>query len=439
MASHYAVLGLTPDASQEDISRAYLAQLGQLQRMAHGPAAQALHAELDQAFDVLYDPKRREAYDAGHSRTPPAAEPEPAAPIPVAPPASPAEGVIKRFEFVGEGGAYFRIWIVNLLLSIVTLGVYSAWAKVRREQFFHRNLLLDNAGFDYHAKPMAILRGRGIAVVALIGVMLCQELGPVPYVLSLLAITLATPWLLLNALRFRAANTSYRGLRYHFDARTSKVYQVFLGYGLLSVVTLGLAFPLQLRAVYRLIANHLSYGSLRHRCEVPVGALLRYLLPPIVVAMLVCLALLAVWAGSSESAQALSENADADMMDFSEELGLYVMALIPLWLMFRVWWAAAKLCCRNVMWNHTQMGPHRFYSALPVGEYLVLQWVNSMMIGFSLGLLTPFARVRDAQFQARYLALNMQGSLDDVIATAQQQASAVGDEMAEAFALDTGL
>ena len=69
----------------------------------------------------------------------------------------------EAITFSATGSEYFRIWIVNLLLSIVTLGVYSAWAKVRREQFFHRNLLLDKAGFDYHAQPMAILRGRGIA------------------------------------------------------------------------------------------------------------------------------------------------------------------------------------------------------------------------------------------------------------------------------------
>ena len=35
-------------------------------------------------------------------------------------------------RFVGTGSEYFRIWIVNLLLTIVTLGIYSAWAKVRR-------------------------------------------------------------------------------------------------------------------------------------------------------------------------------------------------------------------------------------------------------------------------------------------------------------------
>lgn len=34
---------------------------------------------------------------------------------------------LHRVAFKGEGGEYFSIWLVNLLLTIITLGVYSAW------------------------------------------------------------------------------------------------------------------------------------------------------------------------------------------------------------------------------------------------------------------------------------------------------------------------
>ncbi len=65
--------------------------------------------------------------------------------------------------FKGNTAEYFGIWIVNLLLSIVTLGIYSAWAKVRRKKYFYHNTLIENVGFDYHAKPISILKGRLIA------------------------------------------------------------------------------------------------------------------------------------------------------------------------------------------------------------------------------------------------------------------------------------
>ncbi|MBK87886.1 MAG: thymidylate kinase, partial [Gammaproteobacteria bacterium] len=69
-----------------------------------------------------------------------------------------------RFHFYGQGGEFFRIWIVNLVLSILTLGVYSAWAKVRTKRYFYGSTELAGDRFDYLASPIAILKGRLIAV-----------------------------------------------------------------------------------------------------------------------------------------------------------------------------------------------------------------------------------------------------------------------------------
>ena len=60
-----------------------------------------------------------------------------------------------RPQFTGRAGEYFGIWFVNLLLSIVTLGIYSAWAKVRTERYFYGNTSLAGANFEYLASPIA--------------------------------------------------------------------------------------------------------------------------------------------------------------------------------------------------------------------------------------------------------------------------------------------
>src|SRR5262245_54813734 len=70
---------------------------------------------------------------------------------------------LERFSFTGSGGEYFRIWIVNMLLSILTLGIYSAWAKVRRLRYFYGNTHLAGSAFEYHGRPIAILKGRLLA------------------------------------------------------------------------------------------------------------------------------------------------------------------------------------------------------------------------------------------------------------------------------------
>ena len=67
-------------------------------------------------------------------------------------------------HFTGSGAGYFGIWIVNLLLTIVTLGIYSAWAKVRRLQYFYRHTELAGSSFDFHGSPARILIGRVIAL-----------------------------------------------------------------------------------------------------------------------------------------------------------------------------------------------------------------------------------------------------------------------------------
>src|SRR5690348_9519846 len=46
-------------------------------------------------------------------------------------------------RFSGGGGEYFRIWIVNLLLTIVTLSLYYPWAKVRKLRYFYGNTVVD--------------------------------------------------------------------------------------------------------------------------------------------------------------------------------------------------------------------------------------------------------------------------------------------------------
>src|SRR6266404_7232639 len=72
-------------------------------------------------------------------------------------------------EFTAHAGEYFRIWIVNLALTIVTLGIYSAWAKVRKRRYFYGHTRIDGESFEYRANPVAILKGRLIAVALFAG------------------------------------------------------------------------------------------------------------------------------------------------------------------------------------------------------------------------------------------------------------------------------
>ncbi|HKX64561.1 MAG TPA: DUF898 family protein, partial [Rhizomicrobium sp.] len=101
-----------------------------------------------------------------------------------------------QMRFEGSGGEYFKIWIVNLALSIVTLGIFSAWAKVRSKRYFYGNTYIGEHSFDYHANPLRILLGRLVALCLLLGYTATIHFMPAATFVWYLVFAVAGPWLI---------------------------------------------------------------------------------------------------------------------------------------------------------------------------------------------------------------------------------------------------
>ncbi len=142
--------------------------------------------------------------------------------------------------FRGRTSEYFGIWIVNLLLSIITLGIYSAWAKVRRKKYFYNNTLIDGVGFDYHASPIAILKGRIIAFVLYLVFVFASGIHPAVSIVLSILLFIAIPWIIVRGLKFNARNSSHRGLRFDFDGKYGEAALIFLGFPILFGSVIGL-------------------------------------------------------------------------------------------------------------------------------------------------------------------------------------------------------
>src|SRR5450631_4383272 len=149
----------------------------------------------------------------------------------------------EQLHFSGSGAEYFGIWIVNLLLTIVTLGIYSAWAKVRKLQYFYRHTELAGSSFDFHGSPIKILIGRVIALVMLIGYNYSVRQHSPMTLVVVIVLAIVMPWLLRNSFRFRLYNTSWRGTRFHFRGSVGGSYRVFLLNGFLALITLYIMAP----------------------------------------------------------------------------------------------------------------------------------------------------------------------------------------------------
>ena len=169
--------------------------------------------------------------------------------------------------FTGKGSEYFGIWIVNLLLSIVTLGIYSAWAKVRRKKYFYNNTLVDGVGFDYHANPINILKGRIIAFVLFVLFQVMSAYSPIASLALALLLFIALPWIIVRGMVFNARNSSHRGLRFNFVGTYGQAAKVFIGYTLLIFVTLGLAIPFVAQRTQKFVISNHKFGTSNFKME----------------------------------------------------------------------------------------------------------------------------------------------------------------------------
>lgn len=334
----------------------------------------------------------------------------------------------KTFVFTGNGGEYFRIWSVNLLLSIVTLGVYSAWAKVRREQYFHRNTLLEGSGFDYHASPLAILKGRLVAWGLVAVLALSQKFSPMLYGILVLASIPLIPWLLLRSLRFRAANTSYRGLHFRHRGTYGEALTAFVGHGLLSAVTLGMWLPMWRRAMTRFAIGKLSFGTADFVCEPPAGGYYRaYLVAALLgVAPLVAAGVLAAM---------LVGGAPAKQEMLAAFFLVPPVLLLGFALLVRPY---VQVQLTNLAWNATTLGDCRFVSSQTLASFWPLHASNVLLTVLTLGLYWPWAKVREAVYRASRTGVSGV-DLDAFVAGAIQQTAAAGEEITDAFDLEVAL
>jgi uncharacterized membrane protein YjgN (DUF898 family) len=319
------------------------------------------------------------------------------------------------FEFTGDGWEYFKIWIVNLLLTILTLGIYSAWAKVRRLQYFYRNTRLAGTGFDYHGTPVAILKGRLIAFGLFVVYGVAGELNPLLGIAMLLLIMVAMPWMIVRSLRFKLHNSSYRGLRFAFAGSDGAAYRVFLLFPVLTLLTLYLLAPFTHQRIKQYQHRNSLFGDTFFSFEASAGSFYG-----------IYLRALGMVVGASILAGLL----------FAAGLPFFLV-LLPIAMLFVAAYLAVRL--PNLIWSSTGLGEHTFYSRMEIKPYMWLTFTNLLGIVFTLGLFVPFAAVRMMRYKLTCMGMVARGDLAEFVAGQAQTSSATGEETAEMFDVDISL
>jgi len=342
---------------------------------------------------------------------------------------TPGAAPARPIEFTGRGGEYFRIWIVNLALTILTLGIYSAWAKVRRLQYFYRNTAIGGNGFDFHGDPKAILKGRLIAVGLLVAYNVIGYFSVALGLIVLAGLLAVFPWLIQRSLCFKLQNSSYRGLRFRFAGTVGGAYQAFLLWPVVAYVTLGLMMPLAHREIKRYQHNSSRFGDASFRFDASAGQFYRIYLVVFGVVFLGVLLLVAAAVASVAYA--------ADPQTRSALMGTIFLAIIVFYLLLFLVigpWFSARM--QNLVWNHTALGPHAFRSQVRARDLFAITLTNFLGIVLTLGLYKPFADIRLARYRLTHMALAATSDLDEFLAAQERAVSALGEETADVFDVD---
>jgi uncharacterized membrane protein YjgN (DUF898 family) len=92
----------------------------------------------------------------------------------------------------------------------------------------------------------------------------------------------------------------------------------------------------------------------------------------------------------------------------------------------------------NLTWNASTLGGRRFVSRQGMRTFWPIHASNLLFILLTLGLYWPWAKVREAAYRVRHLAIEAT-DFDAFVGRGQQENSAVGEEIADVFDLDFSL
>lgn len=323
-------------------------------------------------------------------------------------PAGP-QAVTGTIQFTGNASEYFRIWIVNLLLSVLTLGVYSAWASVRRKQYFYGNTLLQGSAFSYLGKPLAILKGRVIAVLALGAVYGLSRL--IQFDLLSIVFMVALPYVFVKAVGFNTVNSAYRNMRFVFDigeGEFKKVFKSLILPALLVPLTLGIMYPNFLHKRRQLVVRSSAYGSTHFSFD----------------------------ATSSDYSKKYGNVVLYFILFLVGSLFTLGIGAVPLYVLYTSY---RDVVIGQANWNRVSLGNMRMHCGWKTGDLFGLRFGNALAVICTLGLMVPWATIRSLRYQLQGISIVNAEGLDAFVGAAVGEFTAMGQEAGELMGFDIGI
>lgn len=351
-----------------------------------------------------------------------------------------ANSRIVPLQFTGKATEYFKIWIVNGLLTILTLGIYSAWAKVRTNRYIYGNIYLENEPFSYTAMPVNILKGRLLALVFFIIYTLSSQYFPTLNVILTLSLLPIVPWVIVNSLRFRGKYTRYRNIPFLFKGDYVDAFKYFMLLYMLVPFTLGIIIPYIYYKQKEYIINNYYFGTLPVKYKgTPSTFYIAFIAATLLTTVLAGLlfGIISIF-DLSGIVKIFEKNTNAHAGFDVFLIGVMVGGYLLILLLITIGSAFYKIFILNNVISNIYCSKSQLQCSMDYLKFIVIFLTNSIAIVFSLGLAIPWARIRYNKYFYSSISIILNDNLDEITSMDEKEVKSFAEELGGFLDLDIG-
>ena len=328
------------------------------------------------------------------------------------------------FRFHGSASEYFGVWLANIVLTVLSLTLYTPWAKARRLRYFYGNTEFIQRRFDFTGLPSKILLGRIFALELYLVFLVLTNYSVTISSLSFLLLYLVMPWLFRLTIKFRSRNTKFANTRFYFFGQNRYLYRELTIALVKTLLSLFILLPKLVWLYQHYCFDHLQIGQLKFKFTAPASAYMKAFYVPIFISWSVLF--IGIWMMSWEI--------------FDGQLKY--LLLIPALSITAVWLLVLPIILARfyiLTWNHLHLGDGYFKTRANPWRYAWIVLSNWLVKLFSLGLLSAWAEVRLYHYKLSQLDFYSRDDPRNLSNILQPDQHSIGQELSQLFDFDASL
>jgi uncharacterized membrane protein YjgN (DUF898 family) len=310
------------------------------------------------------------------------------------------EIISNKAKFYGEGGKYLGIMVVNLILTVVTLGIYYPWARAKALQYLYGETEFAGNRLTFHGTGKEMFKGfiKAVVIVGILyGIYFAAIFSGKPVFIGvgvlvfLIGFLLIIPLAIHGGMRYRMSRTSWKGIHFGYRGTLKELLGIYFKGIFFTIITFGIYGSWFMVNLERYIVSNVRLGNVKFRFD--------------------------------------GEGTDLFLINF--KLMLVYGFTCGIGAIFYVFWYLRN---RNHFFiNNLKLEQdgqvYTFQSTLNPGDIFITTFINTFLVIFTLGIGTPWALIR--QMRMVMDNIELQGAIDpdSIVQTEENYADATGDDL----------